>query len=159
MRKTTLMLATATAIFLLPAAPAHADKGGGHSEGGGMTGAIKDIIDDVIDVFTGDDGDGVDSDAPGAQGRENALEHIDENIEKHGGEHKGLENARENVAKSGDGDNGHDDDSLVEEIVEDVGEGLKDEVDEAAGVEEHPSGRREYHGRPNGNGNGKGPKK
>lgn len=94
--------------------------------------------DSIADLFDGDDDLN--------DGNQNAVNQIDRNLDKHGGDHHGLENARAAVSKE---KHDRDDDSLLEEIAEDINDANDDLFDDGKGRgfdknDDHP-----------GNGNGK----
>ena len=63
----------------------------------GFWGKVKNAVEKVLGGKKEGDKTGGKGEA---SGNENAVNQIEKNLEKHGGEHKGLENAREAVSKN-----------------------------------------------------------
>jgi len=153
-----LMITTALVFLQIPA-----NAQAGNNDGGGLTEAIGNVIDDVVEVFTGenDENDTNSNESSGETGRENALNQIDKNIDKHGGSHHGLENARRAVSKTkqkyvNDIDGDGDTEELIDVIIEELGDGVKEELGvdtpESTAKGNHPKWK-EHKGHP---GKGKG---
>lgn len=128
------LLAAALTCTLLTATPAFADpKGAGVEKT--TENALKNIVDSVVDTLTGKNDNDKKAET-GSKGRENALNQIDKNIEKHGGSHKGLENARAAVAKTHKGEKIKAEKaggSAADKTVESVGEVVKTSINQALG--------------------------
>lgn len=89
-----LISATLLVLFSAPAL-AGPDKS---SKGQRLQGAIENALDSAASAITGDDSatESEDENEHGMDGKENAREHIEGNMDDHG-ENKGLDNARDNV--------------------------------------------------------------